>query len=224
MGLREVLWWIFMSSYFLLMIENAFVNAACLWKPYLLGRPQVNCCPFVQYCMSRLINITSLTPMVLGSVTGEWGDTASISWIIYEKKSMLEVLFESRTCAGLSEIKLTHWGRDKMATISQTTLFNRIFLNENVRIFIKFSLKFVPKGPIINIPALVQIMAWRRPGDKPLSETMMVTLLTHICITRPQWVKYNQFEDQKISILKEVSRNNFLYLITYGCALTKIMA
>ena len=32
-------------------------------------------------------------------------------------------------------------------------------------------------------------MAWRRPGDKPLSEPMMVRLLTHICITRPQWVK-----------------------------------
>ena len=76
-----------------------------------------------------------------------------------------------------------------------------IFLNENVRIPIKSSLKFVPKGPINNIPSLVQIMAWRRPGDKPLSEPMIVTLLTHICITRPQWVKtgsedmHNQYPD-----------------------------
>ena len=68
-------------------------------------------------------------------------------------------------------------------------IFKCIFLNENVWILIKISLKFVPKGLINNIPALVQIMAWRRPGDKPLSETMMVKLLTHICITRPQWVK-----------------------------------
>ena len=67
--------------------------------------------------------------------------------------------------------------------------FNRIFVNENVRISIKFSLKFVPKGPINNIPALVQIMAWRRPGDKPLSEPLMVSLLTYICVTRPQWDK-----------------------------------
>ena len=65
--------------------------------------------------------------------------------------------------------------------------FKRIFLNEKVRISIKISLKFVPKGPINNIPALVQIMAWRRSGDKPLSEPMMVSLLTHICVTRPQW-------------------------------------
>ena len=49
-----------------------------------------------------------------------------------------------------------------------------IFLNENVWILIKNSLKFVPKGQINNIPALVQIMAWRRSGDKPLSEPMMV--------------------------------------------------
>ena len=38
------------------------------------------------------------------------------------------------------------------------------------------SLKFVPKGPINNIPALVQIMAWCWPGDKPLSEPMMVKI------------------------------------------------
>ena len=62
--------------------------------------------------------------------------------------------------------------------------FKRIFVNETFRISIKISLKFVPKGPINNIPALVQIMAWRRSGDKPLSEPMMVWLLTHICITR----------------------------------------
>ena len=64
----------------------------------------------------------------------------------------------------------------------------RILFNENVWISIKISLKFVPNGPINNIPALVQIMAWRRPGDKPLSDEMMVSLLTHICVTRPQWV------------------------------------
>ena len=50
-------------------------------------------------------------------------------------------------------------------------IFKYIFFNENVWILIKISLKFVPKGPIDNIPALVQIMARRRTGDKPLSES-----------------------------------------------------
>ena len=64
-------------------------------------------------------------------------------------------------------------------------IFKRIFLKENVRISIKIPLNFVPKSPIDNIPALFQIMAWRRrPGDKPLSEAMMVSLLRHICVAR----------------------------------------
>ena len=67
-------------------------------------------------------------------------------------------------------------------------IFKCIFLNENVWISINISLKFVPKDPINNIPGLAQIMAWCRPGDKPLSEPMMVSLLTHICVIRPQWL------------------------------------
>ena len=68
--------------------------------------------------------------------------------------------------------------------------FKRIFLNENIRISTKNSLKFVPQCLINNIPALVLIMAWRRPGDKPLSEPMLARSLTHICVTRPQWVNH----------------------------------
>ena len=68
-------------------------------------------------------------------------------------------------------------------------IFKGIFVNENIRILIEIPLKFVLNGPINNIPALVQIMAWRRPGAKSLSEPMMVRLPTHICVTRPQRVK-----------------------------------
>ena len=46
------------------------------------------------------------------------------------------------------------------------------------------SLKFVPRGPINNIPALVQCL----DGAKPLSEPMLDSLPTHICVIRPQWV------------------------------------
>ena len=74
-------------------------------------------------------------------------------------------------------------------------IFKCIFLNENAWISLKISLIFVPKVRINNIPALVQIMAWRRPGYKPLSEPKMVSLLTHICVTRPQWVNLSQYSD-----------------------------
>ena len=52
-------------------------------------------------------------------------------------------------------------------------IFKFIFLNENVWISIKLSLNFVSNGPVDNMLKLVQIMAWRRTGDKPLSEPMM---------------------------------------------------
>ena len=82
------------------------------------------------------------------------------------------------------------------------------FLKENVWIPTKISLKFVPKGPINNIPALVQIMAWRRPSDKPLSEPMMVSLLTHICVTRPQWAKIST--DEYLFDKRDVQTNNMI--------------
>ena len=105
-----------------------------------------------------------------------------------------------------AETKWTHFADDT---------FKRIFINENVRISIDISLKFVPKGLINNISALVQIMAWSRPGDKPLSEPMMVNLLTHICVTPPQWFKrmtslflrHSAFHGTYESISSFVSKN-----------------
>ena len=94
-------------------------------------------------------------------------------------------------------------------------IFKCIFLNENIWIPITISIKFVSKGPINNIPALVQIMAWRRPGDNPLSEPIMVALPTHICVTRPQWVKtkshVNCTKINKIRHTKQHS-NNISYI------------
>ena len=75
-------------------------------------------------------------------------------------------------------------------------IFKCIFLNENIWSSITISLIFVPKGPINHVPALVQIMALHLPGDKPLSEPIMVSILTHICVSRPQWVKLIQHDWQ----------------------------
>ena len=89
-------------------------------------------------------------------------------------------------------------------------VFKYVFLNENIWISINISLKFFSNGPVNNIPALVQIMAWRRPGDKPLSEPMVVRLLTYICATRPQRVKTAIKWFAFISILWATRINNFI--------------
>ena len=65
--------------------------------------------------------------------------------------------------------------------------FQMHFLDWKCMNLIKIPLKFVPRAPINNIPALVWIMAWRRSGTKPLSEPVMLSLLTHICVTRSRW-------------------------------------
>ena len=52
-------------------------------------------------------------------------------------------------------------------------MFKCISLNENIWMSNKISLKYVSWGLIDNMTALIQIMAWRHPGDKPLSEPML---------------------------------------------------
>ena len=113
--------------------------------------------------------------------------------------------------------ELTHWGRDKWRHFADD-IFKCIFLNENVWIPIKMSLKFVPKGPINNISAMVQIMAWRRSGDKPLFEPMMVSLPTHICVARPQWVKPCPLYLYSIEPFSTRSRH-----VSYAIVLVKII-
>ena len=88
---------------------------------------------------------------------------------------------ETRASTAINTLRQRQNGRH----FADDTL-KHIFVHENVCIAIEISLKFVLKGPINNMPELVQIMAWRRPGDKPLSEPMMVILPTHKCVTRPQ--------------------------------------
>ena len=95
-------------------------------------------------------------------------------------------------------------------------IFKCIFQDENEWISSRISLKFVPDVRINNIPALVQIMAWRRLGDKPLSEPVLVCLLTHICVTRPQWVN-NLPQWSSFSMdTQHITRTSFFKRCYYG--------
>ena len=77
-----------------------------------------------------------------------------------------QVVDISRVCVRGRPLELTHWGQAEIHNI-----LKRDFVNENIWPSIKISLKIVSNGPISNIPALIQIMACRRHGDKPLSAT-----------------------------------------------------
>ena len=64
-----------------------------------------------------------------------------------------------------------------MATTLADHIFNCIFFNEKDRIQIQISMKYVPGSPIDNTPALVQVMAWCRPGNKPLPGPVMTQFI-----------------------------------------------
>ena len=70
--------------------------------------------------------------------------------------------------SGLNTLRLRQNGRQICRRHIQMHFLEWKFLNK-----IKIALKFVHKGPINNIPVLVQIMAWCWPGDKPLFEPMI---------------------------------------------------
>ena len=94
-----------------------------------------------------------------------------------------------RACFSISLTEdnvLTKCSRDKMAAIFRAT-YSSVLSRMKMYAFL-LRLKFAPKGQINNFPVLVQIMSGRRLGDKLLSEPMMVSLLTHICVTWHQWL------------------------------------
>ena len=61
-------------------------------------------------------------------------------------------------------------------------------------------LKLIKNGPIDNIPALVQIMAWCLPGDKSLSEPMIVSLLSHTYVTGPHTDSNQYWPSREVTI------------------------
>ena len=106
-----------------------------------------------------------------------------------------------------------------------------IFLHENVGIWIKISLKFVPKDQINNIPALVEIMAWRRRtasaqcqiksgflwhvhavyhflytiGNKPLSEPMVA------------WFSDTYIHHSNLKSCMMLTKKKLYGVLTYPC-------
>ena len=109
---------------------------------------------------------------------------------------------------------LKHWGREQKCRHIANGIFKRIFSVENVWISLDISPKFVSKVQMNNNQALVQIMSWRRPGDKPLSEPIMVSLPMHIRVIRPQWVKtlmqiqYKYIRDMNAKLNKNLRSEN----------------
>ena len=117
----------------------------------------------------------------------------SILKILISKEMWKKLLVQTQSCCPWMEGLASVFNKLRLGQNVHhfpDNIFKCIFLNENIWISIKISLKFVLKSPNDDIPALVQIMARHRPGDKPLSEPMMVSLLTHI-LNEPHTFRFN---------------------------------
>ena len=90
----------------------------------------------------------------------------------FDFPTTLKVLLASEV---LHDLNLSPPGQN--GRLFPDAIFKHIFMNEKFCILIQISLKFVPEGPINNNPALVQIMAWRRSGDKPISEPTLTQFI-----------------------------------------------
>ena len=141
-------------------------------------------CNVVSHWLGTYTKWSLMRTFIIYSDVCHWHDSSCINHCTTGIQQMLCNCFK----AHFTGWKSIHWGRERMAAVSQTTFSNAFSWMKSLLIPIKISLQFVPKGPINNIPSLVQTMAWPHPGDKPLSEPMMVRLPTHVCVTRPQWV------------------------------------
>ena len=191
-GLCSLLW----VKLFMWTLKNAFnillcfsVDVSLFWKS-----PVTEIIIYRQYC----ITVTDYMP---ATVRGNLSPTERLSksgWIVPYTR-LLFVISATKNKIYLISSYLFYPTREKSPWHLHFEAesngrhftddnFKCIFLNGNAWIPIKISLKFVPKSPINNISVLVQIMAWCRPGDKPLSELIMVSLPTHIYVTRPQWI------------------------------------
>ena len=144
----------------------------CIWKI------------FVKYTQIRLSNTnTNITSFGFSNTNTNTNTDICVFKYKYKYKNVFDpspaehvqlCKQSDRMCVNIN----TSRPRQKMAAVSQTT-FSNAFSWMKMFISIKISPKFVPKGPINNIPALVQIMVWCRLGNKPLSEPMTVGLPTH---------------------------------------------
>ena len=103
----------------------------------------------------------------------------------------------------------------KMATFSHMAFFNKFsFWN-----FIQTYPMIVLESQIVNMSALVQIMAWRRFGDKPIPEQMLRPLTPYV-VTSPQCVKTAiHYSDVKMGAMaSQITSLTIVYSTVYSGA------
>ena len=108
-----------------------------------------------------------------------------IRWKLYyiqiEPKHSIQFQLKHPVHSADSSVKLClrsdgHWAPVLNGRHFADDFFRCILVNEKFCNLIKISLKSVPQGLVDNNQALIHIMTWCRPGDKPLSDPRLTWL------------------------------------------------
>ena len=107
---------------------------------------------------------------------------------------------------------------DKMVAINRRR-FHMYFQERKVLCFDSISMKLVSDGPIDSKSVLAQVMAWRRTGDKPLSEPMLTQF------TVRHWGRFTSLfrENDNICLLWQYMSIVTIYVyivLTTSCAIS----
>ena len=144
------------------------IKICCLMSHYkVISNTASNFCKTHRYCDKKFQVFTSIKAVDVIKKLCDRNDGGIGSWM-HQQLNPIICDPGSLAIQHTKLLLLTHLPLNKMAATLADDNFKFIFLNENDRILIPFSLKFVSRSPIDNTPALVQVMAWCRTDDKPL--------------------------------------------------------
>ena len=84
---------------------------------------------------------------------------------------------------------LTHWGQDKMAAISQTTFSNALSWMKMLEFRLRFHWSLFAGAQLTIFQHWFRQWLGADQGTSHYLNQWWPTLVTHICVSRPQWVK-----------------------------------
>ena len=144
----------------------------------------------LSHLQCQLYTIQNMTNFINTAIVYIMATVSQIFWSVIKVCAPAIVVLWCPDSGSLSLVKINSSPPPPIPHPRPQDKMAAIFLNALPWIPIGISLKFVPKSWIDNKLALIQVMARRRTGAKPLPNQCWPDTLTHICGTRGRWVNW----------------------------------
>ena len=146
---------------------------------------------WLQWAAWNIPQLKSVTDGWMDKVIKQWcwdrcHEIAQLSFSLRHFK-YTQLLLKHWLCGNIFKLDLTHWGRDIVADISQTTISNEFFWMKMCKFWLRFHWSLFPRVKLTIFHH--QYSAWSATSH--YLNQWWLRLVTHICVTRPQWVQAN---------------------------------